>query len=240
MPARGGTAVAMLLLHDLTAVKRVEQMRADFVANASHELKTPLASLIGFIETLQGPARDDRDAHERFLAIMAEQADRMSRLVRDLLSLSQIELNEHSPPDGRVDLADLARHVAHALQPPAAARAVTLTVTAAPGLPAVVGDRDQIEQISLSGCREVGLQGWTSIKVVDQGILALRGDKNDAFDARRDGFRHDVGDARPIHDRQHLLGDRLGDRKKAGAQPSNWNYCGSNAIAGHATQSTKL
>ncbi|MEQ8344288.1 MAG: ATP-binding protein [Sneathiellaceae bacterium] len=150
VPARGGTAVAMLLLHDLTAVKRVEQMRADFVANASHELKTPLASLIGFIETLQGPARDDRDAHERFLAIMAEQADRMSRLVRDLLSLSQIELNEHSPPDGRVDLADLARHVAHALQPPAAAREVTLTATAAPGLPAVVGDRDQIEQILLN------------------------------------------------------------------------------------------
>ncbi|MFC3227077.1 ATP-binding protein [Marinibaculum pumilum] len=147
-PARSGQrAVAMLLLHDLTAMKRAEQMRADFVANASHELKTPLAALIGFIETLQGPARDDREAQERFLAIMAEQADRMSRLVQDLLSLSQIELNEHSPPAGEVDLPELARGVAGAQQPQAEARGVTLTVTVDADLPPVIGESDQIEQI---------------------------------------------------------------------------------------------
>lgn len=145
-PAPGGPA-AILVLHEVTALKRAEQMRADFVANASHELKTPLASLIGFIETLRGPARDDGEARERFLAIMAGQADRMARLVQDLLSLSQIELNEYSPPTGRVDLAVVARRVAKAQQVNADARKVRLAVVAQPGLPLVQGDHDQIEQI---------------------------------------------------------------------------------------------
>ena len=84
-------------------------MRADFVANASHELRTPLASLIGFIETLRGPAADDPPAQRRFLAIMAEQAERMNRLIDDLLSLSRIEMTEHQPPTERVDVAALGR-----------------------------------------------------------------------------------------------------------------------------------
>ena len=78
-------AVAVLTLHDITQLKRAEQMRADFIANASHELRTPLTTLTGFIETLRGPAREDSEAHERFLAIMHEQATRMIRLVEDLL-----------------------------------------------------------------------------------------------------------------------------------------------------------
>ena len=73
-------AAAILTLHDVTALKRAEQMRADFIANAGHELKTPLATLIGFIETLLGPARDDAAARERFLGIMQEQSRRMARL----------------------------------------------------------------------------------------------------------------------------------------------------------------
>ncbi len=89
--------------------RRVEQMRADFVANASHELRTPLAALLGFIETLQGPAKDDGEARKRFLGIMHEQAGRMSRLVADLLTLSRIELSEHSRPIGRVDLGVILR-----------------------------------------------------------------------------------------------------------------------------------
>ncbi len=79
-------SLALVVLHDTTALRRAERMRADFVANASHELKTPIAGLAGFIETLRGPARDDVSARERFLGIMAEQADRMRRLVDDLSS----------------------------------------------------------------------------------------------------------------------------------------------------------
>src|SRR5215470_2075558 len=108
--------VVLITLHDLTSIKRADQMRADFVANASHELRTPLSTLIGFIETLRGPARDDSEARDRFLAIMHGQATRMSRLVADLLSLSRIELNEHSPPTGQVDLALVLRSVIEALE----------------------------------------------------------------------------------------------------------------------------
>src|SRR5262249_26498262 len=107
---------ALITFHDITRIKRSEQMRADFVANASHELRTPLSTLIGFIETLSGPARDDSEARDRFLAIMHGQATRMSRLVADLLSLSRIELNEHSPPTGQVDLALVLRSVIEALE----------------------------------------------------------------------------------------------------------------------------
>ena len=109
-PAVDGT-LAVVALHDVTEIRRVEQMRADFVANASHELRTPLAALLGFIETLQGPARDDGEARMRFLGIMHEQAGRMSRLVADLLTLSRIELSEHSRPVGRVDLGRIMRRV---------------------------------------------------------------------------------------------------------------------------------
>ena len=103
--AAADRSLVLIVLHDTTALRRAERMRADFVANASHELKTPIAGITGFIETLRGPARDDAGARERFLGIMAEQADRMRRLVDDLLMLSRIEQHEHARPDAEVDLA---------------------------------------------------------------------------------------------------------------------------------------
>src|SRR6266478_785023 len=113
----GGTDKCMLMtFHDQTPLRRVEEMRADFVANASHELRTPLAALSGFIDTLQGSAREDPAARERFLAIMQVQADRMARLIDDLLSLSRIELNAHLRPDKQVDLGAIVRQVADSLQ----------------------------------------------------------------------------------------------------------------------------
>jgi two-component system phosphate regulon sensor histidine kinase PhoR len=92
-------------------------MRADFIASASHELRTPIASLLGFIETLRGPAKEDVEARERFLGIMQNQAERMQRLVADLMSLSRIELNEHVPPAGTLDLAETARDVIASITP---------------------------------------------------------------------------------------------------------------------------
>src|SRR5262249_32902915 len=93
------SGMMLLVFHDLTPLHRVEEMRADFVANASHELRTPLAALSGFIDTLQGTARDDAQARSRFLGIMKTQASRMARLIDDLLSLSRVELAEHIHPD---------------------------------------------------------------------------------------------------------------------------------------------
>ena len=94
----------------------MERMRADFVANASHELRTPLASLIGFIATLRGPAKDDAAVRAQFLEIMAEQAERMNRLIDDLLSLSRIEITEHQPPAEQVDLEGVVERVLAGLQ----------------------------------------------------------------------------------------------------------------------------
>jgi len=143
----GGGPLAMAFLYDTTLVTRVERMRADFVANASHELRTPLTSLAGFIETIRGPARDDREAQDRFLEIMQEQAARMKRLIEDLLSLSRIELNEHVRPSGKADLAAIARDVVDAAQPILARSNVTVAIEAEPGAGAVVGERDDLVQL---------------------------------------------------------------------------------------------
>ena len=125
-----------------------EQMRRDFVANASHELRTPLASLVGYIETLQGHAKDDPEAQERFLGIMAKQAERMNRLIEDLMSLSRIEMNAHVPPEDRCDVVCVMREMVAALTPVAAKRGVELT-DALPLEPLMVaGDRDQLEQVA--------------------------------------------------------------------------------------------
>ena len=142
-----GAPAALLTLHDITAIKRSEQMRADFVANASHELRTPLSTLIGFIETLRGPAREDVDARERFLGIMEEQAGRMSRLINDLLSLSKIELDEHTAPVGKVEIGGLLGSVIDLLQIKAAHRGMTLTLQLDDNLPMVIGDADQLMQV---------------------------------------------------------------------------------------------
>ncbi len=147
MPVEGSKGPVIALLSDRTRERAIERMRADFVANASHELRTPLASLIGFIDTLRGPAADDPAAQHRFLGIMAEQAQRMNRLIDDLLGLSRIELTEHLAPSGRVDVAGLIETTAASLDPLFAARSLTVRTTIAPGLPAVTGDEDQIGQV---------------------------------------------------------------------------------------------
>ena len=137
----------LLAFRDLTPLRRVEEMRADFIANASHELRTPLATLAGFIDTLQGSARDDPAARERFLAIMQAQANRMARLIDDLLSLSRIELNAHVRPDTQVDLVAIIRQVADSLQTLARDRGVEVATAAPPGSLLVRGDRDELIRV---------------------------------------------------------------------------------------------
>ncbi len=139
--------LVLLAFHDLTPLRRVEEMRADFVANASHELRTPLAALSGFIDTLKGPARDDPAARERFLAIMQVQADRMARLIDDLLSLSRIELNAHLRPDTQVDLGAILRQVADSLQTLARDRDVEVKTIGAHSPLLVPGDRDELIRV---------------------------------------------------------------------------------------------
>ena len=146
--SRSSVAGPALLIsfRDLSEQDRLTRMRADFVANASHELRTPLASLRGFVETLQGAAKDDAQARERFLKVMSEQAERMTRLIDDLLSLSRVEMREHLPLSERVDLNDAVAHVIQALQP--IAKAGTAIEFHKFDKPAIVrGDRDEIVQV---------------------------------------------------------------------------------------------
>jgi two-component system phosphate regulon sensor histidine kinase PhoR len=136
----------LVALKDASAEHRLERLRSDFIANVSHELKTPIATLMGFIETLRGPAKGDLEAHERFLGIMHEQAGRMSRLVADLLSLSRIELNEHARPSGAVDVSEVIGRVANALSLRAAERHMRIELPGAP-MGRAVGDPDELTQV---------------------------------------------------------------------------------------------
>jgi len=140
-------AGALLLLHDTTQLAKLERMRADFVANASHEIRTPLASLVGFIETLRGPAKDDAEARAKFLDIMHDQARRMGRLVDDLLSLSRIELKEHTPPTASVDLGVTLAALKAALDRPSEARRMPIVLDLPSGLPKIAGDADELTQV---------------------------------------------------------------------------------------------
>lgn len=140
-------AAAIVLLHDQTERLKMDQMRADFVANASHELRTPLASVLGFTETLLGPAKDDAKAREEFLQIMLKQAERMKRLIDDLLSLSRIELHEHTRPTEAVDILPTLRNVVELIEKQAADNKAQVTVTTAPELPRAVADANELYQV---------------------------------------------------------------------------------------------
>lgn len=134
-------------IYDITSIKRAEQMRVDFVANASHELRTPLASIQGFVETLQGPAKDDVEARARFLEIMNNEAARMTRLIDDLLSLSHIEREVHIAPSGTVDLPKLVSSVIKALKIRLEKRKMTIDMTHDKDLPTLTADPDQMTQV---------------------------------------------------------------------------------------------
>ncbi len=140
------SASVMVLLEDTTAAERALTLRRDFVANVSHELKTPIAALLGFIETLMGPARDDPLARQRFLGIMRGEAERMNRLVSELLSLSRIEMNEHQPPSGRADLGNILKTVRDSLSLKAEQRQIRIAFPGLAELPTIPGDSDELTQ----------------------------------------------------------------------------------------------
>ncbi len=139
--------VILATFRDRTSEAQLDQMRSDFVANASHELRTPLASLKGFIETLQGPAKDDPNARAQFLDIMQQEASRMSRLIDDLLSLSRIEMRVHVPPLERVDLSAVVREVSELLSPTANRAGQTIVMSVPEDATTIRGERDELVQV---------------------------------------------------------------------------------------------
>lgn len=137
----------LFALQEVTAARNAEQIRADFVANVSHELRSPLTSLIGFIETLRNAARDDEAARDRFLGIMSEESQRMARLIDDLLSLSRVEANEHVRPDGKLDISALLKGIIDSVSVQAADKGMSVELTDLAGLPPVLGDNDELIEV---------------------------------------------------------------------------------------------
>lgn len=129
VPNNESASVVFAVLADRTQSRIDREQRADFLANASHELKTPIASMTGFIETLRGHAKDDPVAREKFLKIMAEQAERMERLVTDLLSLRRIESREHLAPSETADLRKAIEAARDSLTVLARRKNVTMSIT---------------------------------------------------------------------------------------------------------------
>lgn len=137
----------LVSFEDRTDFEVAGQMRRDFVANVSHELKTPLTALMGFVETLRGAARDDPQARERFLEIMEREAGRMSRLVSDLLSLNRVETEERVRPTQRISLHRLLSSVMVALKTMAEERGVELELKGYQDELTILGDPDQLTQV---------------------------------------------------------------------------------------------
>jgi two-component system, OmpR family, phosphate regulon sensor histidine kinase PhoR len=188
----------LLFFRDLTAAWRIERMRADFVANASHELRTPLASILGFIETLQGPARNDPAARERFLAIMRDQAKRMTRLIDDLLSLARIEMRAHLPVTTAVDLNAVATQVCRALEPLAQERSVTIAISGSEQPLRVLGDRDELVRVAENVIENAIKYGESGQKVE----IELR--QLDAIEGRMQAVELSVRDYGPGIASEHL------------------------------------
>lgn len=141
--------MALCIFSDMTEYMFIDGQRADFLANASHELKTPVASILGYIETLQGHAKDDAKAREKFLTIMKNQGERMQRLISDLLSLLRIEQIEHQAPDGKADMKASLITAIEAVEPTSTKRNIKINFE--PGLiPPVRGDQDELIQLVLN------------------------------------------------------------------------------------------
>ncbi len=140
-------ATILLVFQDVTAAKVAEQMRQDFVANVSHELRSPISSLSGFIETLQGPAKDDEEAREKFLGIMGAEAARMARLIDDLLSLSRVETGEHVRPQTSVSVSEIINMTRELLGARATEHDMTIEISADDDLPVIPGDQDELMEV---------------------------------------------------------------------------------------------
>ncbi|MDX8476876.1 ATP-binding protein [Mesorhizobium sp. VK24D] len=141
------TELYVLVFKDQSEARRIDRMRADFIANASHELRTPLASIAGFIETLRGPARNDAAARDHFLQIMQNQTGRMARLIDDLLSLSRLEMKPYLRPGTEIDLRFTIDSVIDSLAPLASENGVVIERDFIDGPISVPGDRDELFQV---------------------------------------------------------------------------------------------
>jgi two-component system phosphate regulon sensor histidine kinase PhoR len=142
-----GEEKTMMVFHDVTRLKRLEKMREDFVANVTHEIKTPLTAIIGFIDTLQGGALDEKETAKKFLQIISENAHRLSRLVDDLITLSSIELGEMKLQLEGVSVTEIIGKALPMFEAKAEDKSLTMETHIPGGLPLIHADRDKVVQI---------------------------------------------------------------------------------------------
>jgi len=202
VPQSGHIIVTMA---DQTAAAQTDVLRRDFVANVSHELRTPLTALLGFIETLQGPARDDPAARARFLEIMGTEADRMRKLVDDLLSLSRVEETQRKRPETLIDISSVVRQAVELLGDVATTRGTILKVDIAADLPLIPGDEGQLQQV-MNNLIENGIKYGAT----NEGVVISVAKPAFAEALRQDAICvivRDFGDGIPAH---HLV--RLTER----------------------------
>lgn len=199
LPELGDNGAILVSFSDITEIEQAAQMRRDFVANVSHELRTPLTALMGFVETLRGAARDDPEARERFLEIMAHEAGRMNRLVGDLLSLNRVETQERVRPRNQVDLTAALRAVLSSLDPLAQQAGVVLSIHAPDPAVTVPGDADQLRQV-FTNLVENAIKYGGSGGVVSVDLTVH--DRDPAV--RGPSARVDVADRGPGIEAQHL------------------------------------
>ncbi|MHB1627054.1 MAG: two-component system histidine kinase PnpS [Bacilli bacterium] len=146
----GGIAGAVVLLHDISEWRRVERMRSDFVANVSHELRTPITALKGFAETLLDGALDDRETGRQFVEIMKDEADRIGRLVEDLLDLSRIEAKQVQLHPTPMLASALLQKVVDTFFGQAADAGVTLSSEVLSVGCVALGDADRLQQVLIN------------------------------------------------------------------------------------------
>lgn len=200
-----GVAAIAVALRDITETRRVDAVRSDFIANLSHEMRTPLTNIIGFIDTLRGPAADDPEARDRFLGIMERQSGRMHRLLKGLTSLSAIEQQEHSLPDEKVDLTSVIRSTADDFEALADAADVSIEIEIAehmPGEAVVRGAADQLSEV-FSNLIDNAIK-YCPAETVIRVRLEARDGARPAKGSAATGFRVCIDDNGPGIPEEHL------------------------------------
>lgn len=179
-------AFCLIMFRDVSESRKLDRIRSDFVANASHELRTPLASISGFIDTLRGPAKNDEKARDRFLAIMQDQANRMSRLIDDLLSLSRLEMRSMTDEAEPVDLVMVTSEAIDSIQPVANEGGVVIERNFAPGEYVIRGLRDEMIQVAENLIENACKYGKSGKKVIVDIKKRKAGDSHEIMLAVRD------------------------------------------------------
>jgi two-component system phosphate regulon sensor histidine kinase PhoR len=175
----------IIIIQDITEIKKLEKMRSEFVANVSHELKTPLTSIKGFVETLKAGAIEDNDAAIRFLNIIEDEADRLNRLITDILSLSELENKKNKTKLEVINTSGKIMEIISLLQNQATYKNISISTNIHGDISELIGDNDQFKQMLINlvdnavkytpegGAVEVAAYNQGSeviIKVKDNGI----------------------------------------------------------------------